>query len=382
MESVKNTSKIVIYGLGRTREMVEERLDANDSTIVAYVDGISEIESFNNKPFYKREEINCITFDYIIIAIEDTKIKNEAKQYLIRKQNISGRKIIDYDYYMKNSIKLVRVMESSEQPYNGMILGMSYAEVGIIPELLRERFCNLAVSSQDIFYNYKTMEFVYRNYEDKLDLKYLIIDMYDYRWFNYDLSQGKMIYQYICEWNGFPYDMHNIDLNCNLTQEQKAEIKEQKNNIIDKEIYKLFDKDYRGSMVAELRMKVVQDECVKEKINSHFFRESKHENTLKENVEYFEKTLHFVKKVNPNIRIICMLIPRFNEFEKIIEPFQVESKKYFTDLIEKWIEQYDVEFYNFRDLEMASQRGYFFDFEHLNYEGAKVFTEYIEKILF
>ena len=71
-----------------------------------------------------------------------------------------------------------------------------------------------------------------------------------------------------------------------------------------------------------------------------------------------------------------------NEFEKIIEPFQVESKKYFTDLIEKWIEQYDVEFYNFRDLEMASQRGYFFDFEHLNYEGAKVFTEYIEKILF
>lgn len=76
--------------------------------------------------------------------------------------------------------------------YNGMVLEISHAEVGILPKALNGDFCNLAVSSQDIYYNMKTLKYCIDNYPNKIqDLQYLIFEMYDYTYFNYDVSLSK-----------------------------------------------------------------------------------------------------------------------------------------------------------------------------------------------
>ena len=71
----------------------------------------------------------------------------------------------------------------------------------------------LAVSSQDIYYNYKTLEYCIDNYWEKIkDLKHIIIDMYDYEYFNFDTSLAKNIYRYFM-WGGYNLDEHNMTRN-------------------------------------------------------------------------------------------------------------------------------------------------------------------------
>ena len=51
--------------------------------------------------------------------------------------------------------------------YEGLILGISHAEVGIAANRMTGNWANLAVSSQDIFYNYKTLEYCIGKYWEK-----------------------------------------------------------------------------------------------------------------------------------------------------------------------------------------------------------------------
>lgn len=74
----------------------------------------------------------------------------------------------------------------------GMMLGISHACVEIISRCLQRDFCKLARSLQDLFYNLKAFEYYVKNYPKKIsDLRYLVLEIYDYTYFDYDVSKSK-----------------------------------------------------------------------------------------------------------------------------------------------------------------------------------------------
>lgn len=146
--------KIVIYGIGTGRLQIEQNLK-KDCEIVAYTDGYSDIETFNFRPFVKREKLLDIDFEYLVLATRE-KHNKEIIRNLVDEYQVEKTKIIDYYGWMASLQHVDQVMSPDEMPYEGMILGISHARYGINPRYLSKRFCNLALDSQDLYYNKET----------------------------------------------------------------------------------------------------------------------------------------------------------------------------------------------------------------------------------
>ena len=107
-----------------------------------------------------------------------------------------GNSAVILDYYKLRQVSRPRLVADIAmnnpyyENYEGLILGMSHAEVGIIPGRLQlGNVANLAVPSQDLYYNLKTFEYCLSNYPEKISgIRNVIIDMYDYSYFNFDSS--------------------------------------------------------------------------------------------------------------------------------------------------------------------------------------------------
>ena len=103
----------------------------------------------------------------------------------------------------------------------GMILGNSFVRFGYIEDKNIFPTINLAVPSQDLFYNSRVFDMCVTNYKQRMrNLKFIIIDLYDYNYFNGDISKGKGLYDYFM-WGGIVeehnyYEKHNIDFDDEL----------------------------------------------------------------------------------------------------------------------------------------------------------------------
>lgn len=151
---------------------------------------------------------NCVTdadtldyqilssYECIIIAVKDLSSAQDFSNLLKYILKDTATIIINFYAMYHISLPLSKVDRVMSNPfhtdYTGMILGISHAEVGVLPQLLHGNFCNLAVSSQDIYYNMKTLKYCMDYYKSKIqNLQYLIFDMFDYSYFNYDTSLCK-----------------------------------------------------------------------------------------------------------------------------------------------------------------------------------------------
>lgn len=370
-------NKVIIYGLGNGR-LEAERTIASDCEIIAYTDGVSRIDTFNGKEYIPLECLYQIEFDCIIISIKSKIGRKKAKDDLIRKYAIASHKIIvfyDYEYYLTKVDKVMNGKDNAS--IQGIILGMSTAEYGILASKLNLKFCNLAVSSQDIFYNYKTFEYVVKKYKKKLDLKYILIDMYDYSWFNYDLSMSKSIAPYICEWHGLRYQTHNLSRNINFSEDEKEKIKhfsEHQQRDIDFE-YLAFS-NYYGDPCPDIRAKCIeQREYTEQDIHPRLIDPIRRKDTIEENKMLMDQLLIEIRRKYPLVKIALLLLPRYVTMNRILDKYHVIWREDFFDMIKHYSDQYDVEFYNYQDYTPISENPYFFyDLEHLNYTGATAFS--------
>ncbi|MCI9033750.1 MAG: hypothetical protein HFJ08_06830 [Lachnospiraceae bacterium] len=369
--------KVIIYGLGNGRLEVEKVI-ASGCEIIAYTDGVSRIDTYNGKKFIPLDCLYQIKFDCIIISIKSEIGRERAKVDLIQKYAVDNHKIIVFYKHKYYLTKVDKVMNGKDNAsVEGIILGMSTAEYGILASKLKVQFCNLAMSSQDIFYNYNTFKYVLENYRDKLDLKYILIDMYDYRWFNYDLSLSKSIEPYICEWNGLRYQTHNLERNINFSESAKEKIKqfsEYQQRSIDFE-YLTFT-NYYGDTCPDNRAKCIEDrEYTEQDIHPRLIDPIRREETIKENKNLMDYLLREIRRMFPSVKIILLLLPRYVTMNRILERHHAVWKEDFFSMIERYIYKYDAEFNNYRDYAPISENPYFFyDLEHLNYTGATAFS--------
>jgi len=333
-------------------------------------------------------------YEIIIVAFELESLKGKIWNILSWNYGDSAM-LIDFYRLREDYTPIMRADIEMKRPnldyYMGVILGISHAEVGIISGRLGNgKFANLAVSAQDIYYNYKSLEYCYLNYPDKLvNLQTAIIDMFDYSYFDYDCSFSESMIKYLSS-GGIDFDEHNFNKNKHLEKYNYSELvklvydgwhsreSDEIKNVWEKLFYlsidKLYGEDFFPIHNQFYRFEVVSDDDI-EKFRLGRYVKTKFENTLNDNIEYFEKTLELLYGINPDMKVYLTIIPRFSgvwaKEEEMIELW----KNYFYSVLDRAREKYEFKLLDYSRDDIAQNRGYYYDSSHFNFLGALKFTD-------
>lgn len=292
-------------------------------------------------------------YDSIVVMFDDDKLSADITVMIKTIVTNDSCTVFDYILWHKAMLPAMRADLVMSNPlhhsYDGLILGLSHAEVGILADRLQGHYANLAVSSQDIYYNYKTLEYCIDNYWEKIkDLKHIIIDMYDYEYFNFDTSLAKNIYRYFM-WGGYNLDEHNMTRN----KIYKNSLEEVRNYLLYSK-YKGLDisklgmwkdlfpdtyymngyADYRGVNRVEQRMEMITDRLVEEyEVTSSTVR-NEYPETISENVSVMNDMLALIYSKWPDIKVNIILLPIYKGILDKREPYYIKWKEQFMGVIE------------------------------------------------
>ncbi|NMM61477.1 hypothetical protein HBE96_01915 [Clostridium sp. P21] len=390
--------KIIIYGIGSGRLRVEKYLKM-EHEIIGYSDSFFSSKCFNKKNFYKPKELLDIKFDFIIIAIGDGAISNKVVKDLISYQ-IKKEKIIEfykvYCYKFASELKKVnRVMQNTDKVFDGLILGISHGEVGINPQYLNKSFYNFALGRQDLFYNLKQLDELLKNYKDRIkNLKYVVLDMYTYTYFNYDVSRTKNAVTFLRA-NGWEFEeTHNLKKSIEelkTIQENEEPLFNDlfKTAIINiKNDYEQTGYDLYSDFPSENGIsKNLKNEEVENYKNQPVvysgIQKNVFINTEKENIEIFDKLLKKLKQINSEIKIYIVLIPQHKVVEDKLKIIENDWKERFYKILSDFKRDYNFEILDFKNNEeISSKNNFYYDLEHLNYNGATAFTKLLNSYIF
>ena len=346
--------KCIIYGIGSGRLKVERYLKC-DHEIIGYSDSFFKGKKFQNKIFYSPEELLKINFDILIIAIGDEKISEDICNKLIV-LGIKKRKILNfYQTYMykyqkhrKYPLEGIR-----DRQYEGLILGLSHSYFGIDTKYLNADFCNLAIGSQDLFYNLKVVEFLMSSNSAIIkNLKYAIIDMHKYTYFNYDVSLSKKAITYYNN-SGFGYlNSHNYEFNKNFERDIEYElncIKLKKDQLTEDGTIELLNELFDTDPIKNITREDI--DVYKKTIKLSSLQKKRFENTIQENIKNFDLIINRLKEINRNIEIYIILIPQHKvveDFEKVIEK---NLKKEFYEILHRFEKKHKFKVLDFKNNE-------------------------------
>ena len=313
--------RIIIIGIAEDIEEVSSFINHEENTVDILF--WNDYEQIYDLIFRKTN------YDVCVIAVRDEELADAIVEQAARNFGIEHRKIINYYLFYHATIphmKMERVLSIPRKNYDGIILGISYSEVGIIPEILGNHFINLSVSSQDLFYNLKTLEYVKENYPERMKgIQYLILDMFDYTYFNFDISLSKTVFYYY-SYGGYVLDEHNFGKNksvhCSFDEGMKTSTSKKYKDITEDQItlwYSLFGdvhkKDgYKGyKEIDEIykRNRIVDDDAVKRYEYEQSIVKNVFENTISENIAVFDRIIELARSINPDIRIVCVILPQY-----------------------------------------------------------------------
>lgn len=357
------------------------------------------------------EQIKWEDFDCVLVGFEDRE-KGVQMIYLLNDAfGVAEEKVIDYYQFYRAGIPFMNVKRIMSNPlfysYDGLVLGLSHAECGVLTNRLSGRFANLAVSSQDLYYNMRTLEYCFSNYSNKLkDMEYLVLDMYDYTYFNYDTSMTKQALRYY-SFGGYNLDPHNLEKNSNYNGASALDeiidyfrwimyqgIHEENMGLWDA----LFDNvyaqnhymDFNSDFGRSNTLRCISDGGVRKfdidkadtlKVDSGIIRQ-RFDTTIEENTEIFYKILRMAYEWNPQMKVFVVIIPRYIEVQKKIAEVYQPWKELFYRIIDDAKQKYPFTFLDFSGHEVATKTYHYTDVSHMNYFGAVKFTEVLNRCIY
>nr|WP_297705514.1 hypothetical protein [uncultured Butyrivibrio sp.] len=339
-------------------------------------------------------------WDIIIVAFEEGDYADRIIQLINAYRDGDSFIVIDYCKLKRACRPFMNadvVMNNHHYAeYDGVILGISHAEMGILPERLGiGGFANLAVSGQDIYYNYKTMDYCFNTYFDKVkNIRTAIIDMYDYSYFNYDASVTKKIINYLgC--GGYNKESHNYERNIDCQGEAFNEMVDRiqkylkpgyDDELLDvwnmlfetNDLSKIYGSEYLGVQDIKQRIDIVSDENIQQ-FHIGRYTQQRFEETINENKIYFELLLELLHSINSDINIYLTLLPRFSGVWDKEEILIREWKPFFYELISEYKAKYRFEFFDYCRHEIGKRRELYQDEAHFNFLGAMKFTDMLRE---
>ena len=346
-------------------------------------------------------EIESITSEDIVIFAVRNEQTGSLIAEVLRGQGLSDDNIINFykifDLHIPSMAADRAMVNPFYREYNGIILGLSHAEVGLLSDNFRLPTANLAVSSQDLYYNYRSLKYVTEKYPEKLkNVKFLILDMYKYNYFNFDTSLSKMAIMYY-SWGGFDKDPHHFEQNRNFSncfEEVKQYLfAQRKKGITGKALdtwSELFDfnidaiskETFSAYYKSIERGGVVTDSGIENYEYAPGNVMVRHEDTVKENEKWFREIIRYAKESFPDIKIYVIQMPMYEEGWKRSEATYGLWKEDFERIIFDAQKELDFEYEDMTQHPISKDRKCWQDIEHLNYYGSLKFTEVINSKIF
>lgn len=371
--------------------------------IIGISDSFADIDYYGMYPFIKRSEIPRLYFDYIIICVYSRNTYEEIKVKLVADFGVVEEKILSFDsMFMEQRVDQV-MQKADGEKYDGLVLGCSHAQRGIMPSLLPGKWSNLARPSEDIYTHEKVFEKICGHYGTVIEnLHHVIIDMFDYQYFEWDWSLSGLYIKQLSN-GGYAEDRHNFDSNINydnhdveaLLKEYGAyssmealENRELRSLLFDeKKVFNFYeqgifpghyDDQYLDFYRAKTKMTSLKEDFDLPSnlyiINDHYPK------TVKENVESLNRLICRIRKLGESINIWFVLLPRYFVVEEYHEKMLLERKHEFYEIVSGFQSRYGIKMLDYKGCNKISRNRYFYaDPAHLNYVGAVAFTTILSK---
>ena len=376
--STSGTSKnrLLIYGKDDLIPVINKIINTNFE-VASYIDDNNYNSNiFMDKPVIDISEVVNFKFDYIINLSNYTDIIN----YGVSDDKIIDLKkwiedFFDYEFYQN-------YFNDGEQDETiGIISGISYHEVGIDVDYLRENFVNLAVSGEDLYYNYLKVKDVINSGEFS-NLKYCIIGLTPYS-FQYDLSltesefgkkRPNIYYSFYKDYHNYKNkeglfcDNFKIKANKVLTKHYKTALMKSFRYDFEKKWNRMIESKFNSK---KLSRKDLENEVkrIKDEGNKHY------PITLNENYNILIQYIQLL--IENNIKPMIVICP-VTDFYK--DNFSKCIYDEFLDLICSIQCKFNSElqvlnYYGSNSFEES----YFYDSSHLNIYGAEKFTRLLNE---
>ncbi|MDU6876809.1 chemotaxis protein [Clostridium tepidum] len=361
---------ILIFGTGSTCKLVLNVLNMEKVRILAFLDNDSSKwgDYFYDKKIVPPSEIYNYLYDYIIIASQ----YNESIYNQLLHMDLDSKKVLQfYKFYslLYNPLKgYMDAYYKKVEELSTIITGISYARVGIDKNALINKGYNFALGSQDLFYDYKIVEYILNSYK-KNKIKYAIIGLAYYS-FQYDMSLSSMKNRVILYYRVLG-EKHNY---------KELSIKDFNNqyNISKNICDKVFKKNERGNYLFKWNSSDLSNYSTQERINLGKKQAERDCNknypkTVEENKEIFKNYLKLLR--DNNIKPIVVVFPASKYYTKYFSK-RIEGE--FHSIINEFKKEYDFQYIDYFRSGLFEDDD-FTDVSHLNSRGAKKFTQILNE---
>lgn len=251
-----------------------------------------------------------------------------------------------YNFMMSiKKIKEVKLKVSKKIKFFN--LGSSHGECAFKYEI--DEGCNLARSSQTLYYDLKVLENYFSRIEEN-SICFLPISYFSFSERKYWLKEDKVRYYRTLDWNL-------------IDEEDKKEAI----------LYKFFP------LYMSIKKKFQKKKKIKEgveRIRGHVKLLQSVNKTIA--INWLEKIIKKLKK--KNARIILITTPLQEEYNSFFSKELLEKEFYSN--IKKVTEKFNLEYYDFSHRsDIFDKKDYFSDYDHLSEKGSKIFMSEIRRIL-
>ncbi len=220
------------------------------------------------------------------------------------------------------------------------------------------------------------------------------MDMFDYSYFNWDVSRSQEFLRYIYS-GGYALDPHHFSHNSHADGKTFEDLMtyvfiNRKSGLTDEQIalwdsigsisrYRTTVGPYSGRNMC-WRGKVVSDEDVNE-FHMGRFSQKEYADTIEENLESFRRILGMVRDINPDVRILLTTIPRYIGVRDKELPMIEMWKDKFYSIIYDLEKEYEFDYIDFTGSEISEKKVWYYDAAHFNLYGAMRFTDILKGYL-
>lgn len=379
--------KVIIYGIGAMGEnnlnQIRERL-SDRYEVIGFMDSFYQKEFYQYLKVYKIGELPEMDYDYIVINAYNQSSDDEIYN-LLSGYGVPNGKIVRYAKYAYrspefpvsskfNKLMIFRQQNLLPEP-DGLLIGMSYSELGVDVNRLSGCIYNLAAGALDLFYNKLMTESLFSMGKIIEQSRYFIFEM-PYFIFNYDLS--------LCDHGLFQHTMNYISF-----WERWHHFREKESN---KEFLRgfpvfqdMFLRDSQGNSSMILNCRAMSEMRILEEGNgdnvvSHTIKKN-HIATVEENRDLFQQIIKMLKEKAPHIQTIILICPQPSFIRNLYEKYPLQKQIFWQEMRRAQEAYPDLIILDEQEL-FTGRDEYFADkYGHLNRSGCDKFTEFLDQKL-
>lgn len=356
--------RLIIFGFGFTAAIIENIVDLNHASIVAYADNDQQKinKSFKGRKIIHPSEIYQYEFDYILIA---NSFYVEIREQLIN-LTIPSEKILCPIFYDEVREKLIKLSHNPQ--IETFITGMSYSKFGINENALGVPTANLSFISQDLFFDYCIARYVLLNFKNRF--KYAVIGLASYS-FEYNLLHAREN-AYAIRYECLRAGLAELPFN-EVSQYEKLLENSWMNSTADKQIYKaIFIRSYSED-IKEHNFRQIKSSMERRKSLALQHSLKNYPNTVLQNIKILKAYLYMLRLFN--IKPILLVHPQHKDYR------QYFSSRIRTEFIQILNELKRTEDFIWLDL-FSSEQFFdedFLDDHHLNEHGAATLSSILNQ---